>query len=101
MNVKSEHQGSAWLILNLGSGIGRAVALACVTYGCVSVAIADINQHRVQETSRQLRNISQNVQIVELLVDVSNEDSVGNMVVDAMEKLDRLDYGKFLQTIFG
>ncbi|KAF5963274.1 hypothetical protein FCOIX_13898 [Fusarium coicis] len=80
------------LITGAGSGIGRAVALACATYGCTALAIADLHQEGLQETSRQLRKISHNLQVVELQVNVGKADAVIKMVQDVMERFDRLDY---------
>ncbi|OAP62017.1 hypothetical protein AYL99_04220 [Fonsecaea erecta] len=80
------------LVIGGGSGIGRAVALACANSGCRAVVIADVNSDGIQDVKRTILAIDANVKVLPLLVDVTNPDSVAAMVRETAEAFGRLDY---------
>ncbi|EXJ75448.1 uncharacterized protein A1O5_02144 [Cladophialophora psammophila CBS 110553] len=80
------------LVTGGGSGIGRAVALACATSGCRAIVIADINQDALQDVEHDIVSIRADIKVLPLLVDVSKPDSVTGMVRKSTEAFGRLDY---------
>ncbi|KIW97750.1 uncharacterized protein Z519_01334 [Cladophialophora bantiana CBS 173.52] len=80
------------LVTGGGSGIGRAVALACATSGCRAIVIADVNQAALQDVEHDIVSIRADIQVLPLLIDVSKPESVTSMVRKSTEAFGRLDY---------
>ncbi|OQV04121.1 hypothetical protein CLAIMM_09059 [Cladophialophora immunda] len=80
------------LVTGGGSGIGRAVALACAANGCRAVVIADVDHDALQDVERAIVATCENVTVLPLRVDISEPDSVTSMVRKSTEAFGRLDY---------
>lgn len=48
----------------------------------------------LQKTTQLIKSLDAKTQVLELLVDVSNQDAVNNMVKKTVETFGQIDYGK-------
>jgi len=80
------------LVTGAGSGIGRAVALACVREGCRNIVLADLNFAGVQETSRLIKERCSEAVALAISVDVSDLESVTSMISKTVDTFGGLDY---------
>ncbi|KAK5449788.1 hypothetical protein LTS15_008360 [Exophiala xenobiotica] len=81
------------LVTGAGSGIGRAVTLACAANGCRAITIADRDFEGVKQTECLVKEINSQVKVLTVDVDVSESKTVENMVLSTVEAFGRLDYG--------
>ncbi|KIX05582.1 uncharacterized protein Z518_06454 [Rhinocladiella mackenziei CBS 650.93] len=88
------------LVTGAGSGIGRAVALACAAGGCRAITVADKNLEGVQQTERLVKEIGNKVKILTLSIDVSEVKAVENTVLRTVEAFGSLDYGQRAVSVF-
>ncbi|TVY43494.1 Levodione reductase [Lachnellula subtilissima] len=75
-----------------GSGIGQATAVAFVQEGCKRLTIADMSASGLEKTTQVIKSHDEKAEVLELLVDVSNQDAVNEMVKKTVETFGRLDY---------
>ncbi len=87
MNVDKEWQGKAVLITGGGGGIGRATAEKFLEAGA-AVAVADIDQARLDEFSRAMGGRGD---VAGLVVDVARVGDCQRMVSETVAKFGRLD----------
>ncbi|ETS84348.1 hypothetical protein PFICI_02373 [Pestalotiopsis fici W106-1] len=80
------------LVTGAGSGIGRQTALLLAQEGCSRIAIADINEVGVAETRDAIENLTRNVDILVIHLDVASEDSIKSMIDTTVGKFSRIDY---------
>ncbi|TVY18047.1 Levodione reductase [Lachnellula arida] len=80
------------LITGAGSGIGQATAVAFVREGCQRLTIADMSASGLEKTTQLIKSHDAKAQVLELLVDVSNQDAVNKMVKKTVETFGQLDY---------
>jgi len=69
-------------------GIGRATALALAKQGAVVIA-ADIDAHGADETAKNIRDLGGKA--IGIVLDVTNQNSVDNMIRTTMEEFGRID----------
>lgn len=79
--------------MSIGSGIGRAVALACAASGCRAITIADRNFEDVKQTECLVKEINSHLKVLTVDVDVSESTPAENLVLSTLEAFGRLDYG--------
>jgi len=87
------------LTLGAGSGIGQAIAIAFVREGCQKITIADMSVSGLEKTKQLIKSYDEKVQVLDMLVDVSDQTAVDDMVKKTVEAFGRLDYGKCLADI--
>ncbi|KAK6365671.1 hypothetical protein LTS17_011057 [Exophiala oligosperma] len=80
------------LVTGAGSGIGRAVALACAASGCRAITIADRNFEDVKQTECLVKEINSHLKVLTVDVDVSESTPAENLVLSTLEAFGRLDY---------
>ncbi|OSX59312.1 hypothetical protein POSPLADRAFT_1059505 [Postia placenta MAD-698-R-SB12] len=83
-------QNKVALITGAGSGIGLESSILFAQEGA-HVALVDINGQAVQKTHKLISERFPNVKSVPIQADVSKEDSVKNMVDEAVKAFGRLD----------
>ncbi|TVY88676.1 Levodione reductase [Lachnellula willkommii] len=86
------------LITGAGSGIGQATAVAFVREGCQRLTIADMSASGLEKTTQLIKSHDAKAQVLELLVDVSNQDAVNKMVKKTVETFGHLDYDQQFMT---
>jgi len=79
------------LVTGAGSGIGRQLSLAYVRAGIQGITLADLNKDGVAETARLIQNEFPNVKILPVIIDVTDEKSVNEMVDQAVQAFGTLD----------
>ncbi|KAK4553514.1 hypothetical protein LTR86_009310 [Recurvomyces mirabilis] len=79
------------LVTGAGSGIGRQLSVAYVRAGIQGITLADISEDGISETSRLIEAVSPGVKVLQVVVDVTDEDSVNEMVEKAMQSFGTLD----------
>lgn len=84
----------AKLILSLGSGIGKACALAFSQAGCQGVMIADINLENAEGVAAECKRVSTRLQFQAEVahIDVTLESSVKEAIGHAVAKFKRIDH---------
>ncbi|KAF5617278.1 dehydrogenase [Fusarium tjaetaba] len=80
------------LVTGAGSGIGRQLSLAYVRAGVKGITLADVNKDGVLETAKLIQAEFPDVKVLPLVVDVTNETSVNDMVDQAVKTFGTLDY---------
>ncbi len=79
---------------DLGSGMGRATALAFAEAGVRGLVFADIRDKAAAEVAEEAKVIASNSQFESFViqVDMGDEDSVKNLMENSVEKFGRIDY---------
>ncbi|WP_372634423.1 SDR family NAD(P)-dependent oxidoreductase [Fodinibius sp.] len=77
------------LVTGAATGIGRETAIAFAKKGA-NVVIADINKKQLAETEKLLNE--EEVEILSVKADISNEEDIRNMVEKTVQKFGRLDF---------
>lgn len=82
------------LLTSLGSGIGKACALAYAREGAAGVAFSDINLEAATEAAEESKKLAKHPQYQPLVIktDVSSQESVDEMIDTVVRKFPRLDY---------
>ncbi|KAF5710202.1 dehydrogenase [Fusarium mundagurra] len=80
------------LVTGAGSGIGRQLSLAYVRAGVRGITLADVNKDGVLETGKLIQAEFPDAKVLSLVVDVTNETSVNDMVDQAVKTFGTLDY---------
>lgn len=83
------------LVTGAGSGIGRDCAFGYSTEGAAGVAFADIDEAAAQAAAKESETFAVNpfYRAIHVKVDVSDEESVNEMVKKTVEAFGRVDYG--------
>ncbi len=83
------------LVTGAGSGIGRDCAFAYSAEGAAGVAFADIDEAAAQAAAEESEAFAANpaYRTIHVRVDVSDEESVDDMVRRTVEAFGRVDYG--------
>lgn len=81
-------KGKNIIVTGAGSGIGKAIALMCATYGA-NVGAADLNTGALNETKAEIENLG--VKCVPVTTDVTNFESVTAMVNQVKEGIGNID----------
>ena len=83
------------LVTGAGSGIGRDCAFAYSAEGAAGVAFADIDEAAAKAAAKESEAFAANpaYRAVYMRVDVSNEESVDEMIRRTVEAFGRIDYG--------
>ena len=78
----------------LGSGIGKACAHAYAVEGAAGVVFADLNKIAAGEAALASRPLAtnKNYRFLVVQVDVTNENSVDEMISKVIAEFDRIDY---------
>jgi len=82
--------GEVVIITGAASGIGYACASAYAHNGCRGVVIADVQQKKGEEAAKKLREET-GTDVLFIYTDVSNENSVRNMVQTAIDRWGKID----------
>ncbi|KAH8152353.1 uncharacterized protein LAJ45_03780 [Morchella importuna] len=82
------------LVTGAGQGIGRAITLAYAKAGVAGIAIADVDMDRLKAVAAEAKKVATNkdFEVVPVHTDVTNEESVRNMVETTVKSLGRIDY---------
>lgn len=80
-----------------GSGIGRQLSIAFVRAGITGITLADLSADGLAETVRLIQADFPSVNVLPLVVDVTDERSVEDMVSKAVETFGSLECGKLHQ----
>ncbi|RFU24652.1 hypothetical protein B7463_g11685, partial [Scytalidium lignicola] len=80
------------LITGTGSGIGQATAVAYAQAGCSNLSIADLNPEGLRKTTERVKECNPEVKVLEMIVDVSDPESVESMVRSTMNNFGGLQY---------
>jgi NAD(P)-dependent dehydrogenase (short-subunit alcohol dehydrogenase family) len=83
------------MLIPIGSGIGRAVAVACAREGCRSLVLADVNLARSKETEDLIHQDFSGIETLTIQVDISDVVAVVAMVSRAVETFGSLDHGEY------
>lgn len=78
----------------LGSGIGKACALAYAREGAAGVAFSDINVEAAVKAAEESKRVAKNPRYRSLVIetDVTDQESVDRMVDLVIHTFSRLDY---------
>jgi NAD(P)-dependent dehydrogenase (short-subunit alcohol dehydrogenase family) len=79
-------------LVHSGSGLGRGILLEFVRSGCTSILASDIDSEGLAETLKQAKKLDPTVKIVSMIVDVTNEEQVNQMVALAVKNFGRIEY---------
>ena len=80
--------GKNVIVTGAGSGIGKAIALMCASYGA-NVGAADLNAAALKETGEEIEKLGRKCVVV--TTDVTSYDSVAAMVKQTQETLGNID----------
>ncbi|GKZ36122.1 hypothetical protein AbraIFM66950_007029 [Aspergillus brasiliensis] len=85
--------GGVALVTGASSGIGRDVCLSLAEAGVEAIVLADLNlpDESILQECRRFSSLP-NFRTMPVVVDVVNEDSVNNMVSNALAEFGRIDY---------
>jgi 2-hydroxycyclohexanecarboxyl-CoA dehydrogenase len=79
------------LITGAGQGVGKQIALHFAEHNAKGIIINDYNGKRAEETARQISEEYKDTETIAAQADVSNWDSVRNMVEKALDRFGRID----------
>lgn len=79
--------GKTCLITGGGGGLGKAITAKCLEAGA-SVVICDINEERLQQTSKEL---SSKGPLKTIKADISNKDEVQSLFDEAVREVGKID----------
>lgn len=77
------------LITGAATGIGRETAIAFARKGA-NVVITDINEEQLAETEKLVQK--EDVEVLSVKADISEEDDIQNMIEKTIERFGRLDF---------
>ncbi len=80
--------GKNVIVTGAGSGIGKAIALMCASYGA-NIGAADLNAAALKTTGEEIEKLGR--KYVGVKTDVTNYDSVSAMVKQTQEALGNID----------
>ncbi|KXT07909.1 hypothetical protein AC579_4521 [Pseudocercospora musae] len=83
-------RGTAF-ITGAGSGIGQHVAYALARHGVERLALCDIRPEALKDTTERLKRNHQHVEVLNVEMDTSREDSVKSAVNQTVNAFDRID----------
>jgi len=83
---------SVGLCTGAAGGIGRAISLRLVDFGCREITIADIQGTGLQETEELIRQISPSTSVNRVVCDLTEDDAPEQLVRSHVHKFTRLDY---------
>lgn len=78
-------------ITGAGSGIGQYTAYAFAKHGITQLALCDIRPETLKETTAHLKTINENISVLEVEADVSNESDVQNAISKTLKTFGRID----------
>jgi hypothetical protein len=78
-------------ITGAGSGIGQYAAYALARHGVRQLALCDIRPDVLKTTSEELKNRYKDVEVLNIEMDTSKEDSVNSAVEQTVKQFGRLD----------
>lgn len=73
-------------------GIGRAISLRLVDFGCRKITIADIQGTGLRETEELIRQKSPSTSVNRVVCDLTEDDVPEQLVSSTVHKFTRLDY---------
>lgn len=82
------------LITGGSSGIGRCTALLLAREHCRGIALADVNETGLAKVKAELESVATNADFkcIAIVVNVSDEASVRNMIAKVVEGFGRIDF---------
>lgn len=81
------------LVTGAGSGIGQSCAIELVRNGSLSITIADRSQEGLSQTRQLLNELNMSeVRICDVIVDVSKEEDVKDMVRQTVNRFGTIDF---------
>jgi len=82
------------LITGGGSGIGRATSLLLARENCHGIALADVNEAGLAKVKTEIESVATcpSFRCITIKVDVSNEESVRDMIAKTVEAFGRIDF---------
>lgn len=80
------------LVTGAAPGIGRATAMLFAARGCQKIVLADVNLDGLRETVSLISQQYEEVRTLVVRTDVRDEQSVQEMVGNAISELGRIDY---------
>ena len=83
---------SWWIDLTELSGIGRDVAISFAREGCRKIAILDRNQDELHKTASLIKDISDEILVKELIIDLQDEMNIAQQFQAALSEFGRIDY---------
>ncbi|TKA64007.1 hypothetical protein B0A55_09407 [Friedmanniomyces simplex] len=83
-------RGAAF-ITGAGSGIGQYTAYAFAKYGVRQLALCDIRSDSLEQTRAELQARHPGIEILNIEMDASKEDSIDSAVEQTVQKFSRLD----------
>ncbi|KAF7187784.1 Levodione reductase [Pseudocercospora fuligena] len=83
-------RGTAF-ITGAGSGIGQYTAYALAKHGVKRLALCDIRPEALEDTNDRLKTNHQDVEVLNVEMDTSREDSVKSAINQTVKAFDRID----------
>lgn len=82
------------LVTGGGSGIGRCTSLLLAREYCSGIALADINEEGMKKVKEELEAVATNpnFKCITVIVNVSDETSVREMVATVVKEFGRIDF---------
>lgn len=78
-------------ITGAGAGIGRATAIAYAKNGITNLALSDINDSAVAETTKLVKEANSSVEVLQQHLDTTDEAAVKKCIEEVVQKFGRLD----------
>ena len=88
--MSNRFDGKVVLITGAGSGLGQASALQVAKEGA-KLSLVDLNSKGLEETKRQVLEVSPNTEVLLVTANVANEEEVKKYVNQTVEKYGRID----------
>lgn len=83
-------RGTAF-ITGAASGIGQYTAYALAKHGVNRLALCDIRPEALKDTADRLKTEHQEVEVLNVEIDTSREDSVKSAISQTVKAFDRID----------